>query len=270
MRRWLIPAALGLGLVGLALAGPVRTQAADPDDAAATKEIEDAQKAFEKGQQELLDEYRKLYEEKASKDKIEAVIERYQKFTTDEMPKLFKLAEKAPRSEAAFQVFQLIAAQGSGDREKAREAIEEHHLDKPYIAPFVQSLGFGFDPSAIELLEKIRSVNSDRKVLATAAFGLGMLHKRLIKTDSEKQSEHVEKAKSLLAEVSEKYSDVELAPGQTLAELASSQAESIDTLLALSVGKEILDLEGEDTDGTRFKLSDYRGKVVLIDFWAFW
>jgi peroxiredoxin len=28
------------------------------------------------------------------------------------------------------------------------------------------------------------------------------------------------------------------------------------------------DIEGEDQDGVRFKLSDYRGKVVLLDFWS--
>ena len=35
----------------------------------------------------------------------------------------------------------------------------------------------------------------------------------------------------------------------------------------LLVGKEAPDIEGVDQDGHRFKLSDYRDKVVLLDFW---
>jgi peroxiredoxin len=35
----------------------------------------------------------------------------------------------------------------------------------------------------------------------------------------------------------------------------------------LAVGKEADDIEGPDQNGVRFKLSDYRGKVVLLDFW---
>jgi peroxiredoxin len=36
----------------------------------------------------------------------------------------------------------------------------------------------------------------------------------------------------------------------------------------LAVGKQAPDIEGQDQDGKQFKLSDYRGKVVLLDFWS--
>jgi hypothetical protein len=36
------------------------------------------------------------------------------------------------------------------------------------------------------------------------------------------------------------------------------------------VGKPAAEIEGEDVEGKKFKLSDYRGKVVMIDFWGDW
>ena len=36
------------------------------------------------------------------------------------------------------------------------------------------------------------------------------------------------------------------------------------------IGKAAPDIEGEDLDGAKFKLSDYKGKVVVIDFWGDW
>jgi len=36
------------------------------------------------------------------------------------------------------------------------------------------------------------------------------------------------------------------------------------------VGQAAPEIESEDLDGQKFKLSDYRGKVVLLDFWGHW
>ena len=36
----------------------------------------------------------------------------------------------------------------------------------------------------------------------------------------------------------------------------------------LTNGKPAPDIHGVDADGQTFQLSDYRGKVVLLDFWA--
>ncbi len=36
------------------------------------------------------------------------------------------------------------------------------------------------------------------------------------------------------------------------------------------VGNLAPEIEGADLDGVPFKLSDYRGKVVMLDFWGDW
>jgi cytochrome oxidase Cu insertion factor (SCO1/SenC/PrrC family) len=61
------------------------------------------------------------------------------------------------------------------------------------------------------------------------------------------------------------FGDVKVPYGDTVAEEARSELHEIRHL---SVGKPAQEIEGQDQDGRRFKLSDYRGKVVLLYFWS--
>jgi uncharacterized C2H2 Zn-finger protein len=38
----------------------------------------------------------------------------------------------------------------------------------------------------------------------------------------------------------------------------------------IDIGQIAQEISGEDIDGVPFKLSDYRGKVVVLDFWGHW
>ncbi len=40
--------------------------------------------------------------------------------------------------------------------------------------------------------------------------------------------------------------------------------------VSLAVGTIAPEIAGVDTDGTEFKLSDYKGKIVMVDFWGDW
>jgi hypothetical protein len=44
----------------------------------------------------------------------------------------------------------------------------------------------------------------------------------------------------------------------------------VATSVGTGVGQQAPEIEGEDIDGVRFKLSDYRGQVVVLDFWGHW
>ena len=72
----------------------------------------------------------------------------------------------------------------------------------------------------------------------------------------------------------DKYADVQVADSRvgtgTLGELAKSQLLKAKNAANLAVGKVAPEIEGADVDGQKFKLSDYRGKVVVLDFWGHW
>lgn len=94
-----------------------------------------------------------------------------------------------------------------------------------------------------------------------ALFGSGYLE-TLRESGHAAQTLRIE---SLLRKAIRDYNDIEIRPGVTV----GSQANGVLTeLLTLSVGKLAPETKGLDQDGVRFKLSDYRGKVVLLYFWS--
>ncbi len=56
------------------------------------------------------------------------------------------------------------------------------------------------------------------------------------------------------------------APQSVSAKHTTKRSENI----GLDVGQVAPEIDAEDLDGKRFKLSDYRGKVVVLDFWGNW
>ena len=58
-----------------------------------------------------------------------------------------------------------------------------------------------------------------------------------------------------------------LARKQTLGQVAVAR---LDEMLNLAVGKPAPEIEGVDVDGKPLRLSDYKGKVVVLVFWGSW
>jgi hypothetical protein len=74
----------------------------------------------------------------------------------------------------------------------------------------------------------------------------------------------VAEVEAVFEQAAEKYGDVKLPFGGTVGDNAKTE---LFVIRRLALGKEAPDIEGPDQDGQRFKLSDYRGKVVLLYFW---
>jgi len=54
------------------------------------------------------------------------------------------------------------------------------------------------------------------------------------------------------------------------ADTAAARLSRGEVEIGLSIGKQAPEFSAKDADGVAFKLSDYRGKVVVLDFWGFW
>jgi hypothetical protein len=75
-------------------------------------------------------------------------------------------------------------------------------------------------------------------------------------------------AKKLIAELQDmkkRFGSKAAAYGRTFDQMLDTEIEGLKV-----VGTPAQEIDGQDLDGVGFKLSDYRGKVVLLDFWGYW
>ena len=89
-----------------------------------------------------------------------------------------------------------------------------------------------------------------------AGAGRRLLHEPA--TRHQERAQAREQSEELFERAADKYSDV----------IGNNAKRELYTLRFLSIGKVAPDIKGEDQDGKQLKLSDYRGKVVLLDFWS--
>ncbi|WP_159452333.1 TlpA family protein disulfide reductase [Singulisphaera sp. GP187] len=61
------------------------------------------------------------------------------------------------------------------------------------------------------------------------------------------------------------FADVKGQGGKTLGEIAEG---NLSELRDLAIGHEAPDIEGRDIDGNAMRLADFRGKVVVVNFWS--
>ena len=90
------------------------------------------------------------------------------------------------------------------------------------------------------------------------------------RTEPEKE-QCLAEAKRYFTKVEEDYAEVASADGSfRIADKARAELARIANLPNLKVGKVAPEISGEDLGGKPLRLSDHRGKVVVICFWATW
>ena len=176
--------------------------------------------------------------------------------------KFAEFAEKHPKTDAAMTAL-LFVMQNSRDAEaqaKALETVKSDHMESKGIANVISS--WMYDPSKEGLIREILQVNPHREAKGVALYVLAKQKMRGAGGDEAVQAE----ATAMLQQAAEEYGDVPMR-GRTLKEVA---AGDLFEATRLQIGMEAPDITGDDIDGVEFKLSDYRGKVVVLDFWGHW
>ncbi len=172
-------------------------------------------------------------------------------------------------------------------RELVLQTIIENHIDSDELSGFIGKAARAPMPDpAVEKFFRFLIENSpSEEVQGTAMMGVVAMITKLGQLNESRTKRYTESLGEPFAELCEKWSGEE---GETevtrlleecvenFSEVESgrstigSLAQSILNEARLKVGAVAPDIEGEDLDGESFKLSDYRGKVVMLDFWGDW
>lgn len=158
-----------------------------------------------------------------------------------------------------------------GEAEKLTKQFAEKYVGEmksDRLLNLCQRLSFSPSKSNETLLRKLAENDKD-EVKGVATLSLAQLLKERGNEKADKDAKEAEKlfaeSEKLFERAAEKYADVKLPFRGTVGTKAKGE---LYELRNLRVGKPAPEVEGEDQDGKKFKLSDYKGKVVLLDFWS--
>jgi len=270
MKLLWIGTAAGLFLGSTALADdppkkgdpPAAGQTKQDDNKSPQEKFKEAKKAFtdaQSGVNKVVGELRKKGVElnlETSKELREA-FEAQQKAQKVVLEAAKEVVKADPKSAEGFDAITYVVNMGGGGPDVVKLLAD--HVENPKIGGIVGRLPT-YTPAMLKetepFLRAVMEKNPSKEAKGQATMALAQALMRSRQDEAEK----------LFEKVVAEYGDVKHFRG-TLAKAAEA---NLFELRHLQVGMVAPEIEGEDMEGKKFKLSDYRGKVVMLDFWGHW
>jgi len=209
-------------------------------------------------------------------------------------PRFLALAEAQPGSKDAYDALAWIHrfSQDRAAKSKAFALLQRDHAASESLAEFCSSL-YVIETEAEAFLAKLVEASPHHAVRGQALHALAQLKirqvgvaERLAGMDAEELKSYRESygdetvdalraadpaalrsaAESAFEKVAAEYGDLKSWRGS----LKVSAERNLFELRSLAIGQVAPDISGVDIQDVAFKLSDYRGKVVVLDFWGHW
>jgi hypothetical protein len=249
---------------------PARATAVAAQDSAATAkpsaeksdafaaEYDALTKAFAGAQSAYYEPYTKAKsDEEREKVKLDPDLRPQKAFT----PKFVDLAKRAEGTDTAIKAWMWIVRQGDGTSpQQAVEALTTRYIQSESLTDLASSLrhvNLAQRGQVASFLQLLIAQSPHKSVRAQATCSLAYVYLENADSKSPSRAE----AHQLYEQVLSDYPDTK----------AAKQAEhALFEMDHLQIGMVAPDIEATDVDGNAFKLSDYRGKVVVLDFWGNW
>jgi hypothetical protein len=216
-----------------------------------------------------LEEWEKLLADVKSADDYKAAMEKHPgNAFLDEIEVVAKEAKGTETAAQAWTQYASIAHRlGNVKQVAAAVAILlDEHITYSGLDVVPEMLGSSRVMKADEAEKALRLMiekSPDKGVQASAMLTLGMRLMGGKKSTPERAAE----GRALFEKLQKDYAGLKTTRGQEYAKVAEGQLFELDHL---QIGKTPPDFEVIDENGVKWKLSDYRGKVVVVDFWGDW
>jgi hypothetical protein len=256
--------------------------------------------ALKKAQADAEAEFQKLYEAAKGEAEQEKVFnEKYPK-PEQFVPRAIAIVKDAPKDPVAVDVMIWTAQLGpikGDDAAPLYDAVLTNHLADPKIVAACRALQFQAGSASENFQRRVFKESKDKDARGTAGY---LLAKRMqsrasyarqlqspgnaemaaqfeqyfgadwVAETKKADAAAIEKdAEAMLERIISEYADV-ADVAATRGKLGDAASRDLFEIRSLAVGKPAPEIEGEDVDGVKFKLSYYRGKVLFLDFWGFW
>lgn len=259
---------------------PAAEKRADAKLAAIQKAHKDAEAAFRTATESLEDSVDK-------REKHDALWKAFDKAQGDQYNAAVELAKGDPKADDAVAALEWVLTIPRSyylpAGPAAMEEVTKHHTKNSKVGKLVSCVGYytpheKFYPkeaaTAWAMIDAVAKDNPDKTVRAQAVLAKAAkvkeMHDDAVYLEQPDTEKLAAAAESAYEAVIQEYGDCPRLIGEKSGTVGEFAKEGLYELRLLRVGKVAPEIEAEGVDGTKFKLSDHRGKVVAVIFWASW
>ncbi len=173
---------------------------------------------------------------------------------------LRKIIDTNLKDPAILNAYGWIAqyTRGTGLNASDYAHLTEHYLNDPKIRDLLPPLIRTQNKEAHDFVQQVSEKSSEKEIRGHALYALAM--------NLDGNEARVDEYNTLIEKIINDYPDLKIRGRHVAKNLKTER----DAAINLAIGKTAPEIIGADVDGNEMKLSDYRGQIVVLDFWGHW
>lgn len=261
-----------------------------PDDKSPAEQVAAITQEYQKKNNEWMTKARAEFQNASEEERAALMAARPQ--PGEYAGPLMEIAKKYPTDPAAVEALVWVVTNAGGpNATEAVKVLTEKHYKNERISDIFQSLMRSPSKATEELFQTVMKENPNQKAQGQACYALAGYLKQLKEYNEMLNGERAALIRQSIGEEAANYvaerassdmldSEIEKLLERTVTEfgdvamgnktLKEMAERELFEIRHLAIGMVAPEIEGEDVEGENFKLSDYRGKVVMLDFWGDW